>query len=118
MNLDKVYSYAKTFMEKEYPDEALYFDIAWEIFEEIVQGERCKNLDLKGPIVRFEGDDTIMAPVAIRAFYTLYSELGDKIESSDDVTLRSSVMEVLSQKKFSPEFITKIVDFILKYQNI
>jgi hypothetical protein len=52
MTLDNVHTYAKRFMEKEYPDEAPYFDIAWEIFEEIVQGNRNVTQDLKEPIVR------------------------------------------------------------------
>ena len=52
MKKEKVYTYSKKFMEKEYPDEAPYFDIAWEIFEEIIHEGTGENLDLKGPLVR------------------------------------------------------------------
>jgi hypothetical protein len=117
MTLDNVHTYAKKFMEREYPDEAPYFDIAWEIFEEIVQGNRNVTLDLKGPIIRFEGEDTIMAPKVIRASYVVFNELGDKIESSDDTTLRPLMIEALFQNKFSHEFSQKIVEFILEHRN-
>jgi hypothetical protein len=52
MNLDRIYISAKKFMEKEYPDEAPYFDIAWEIFEEIIHEDTGEDLDMKGPVVR------------------------------------------------------------------
>jgi hypothetical protein len=68
-------------------------------------------------ILRFEGEDTIMAPEVIRASYILFSELGDKMESSDDTTLRRLMMEALSQNKFSHEFSMKIVDFILEHRS-
>jgi len=113
--MDKVKEYAEEFMEKEYSDEAPYFHIAWEIFEEVLQDTEGHTPDLKGPIVRFEGDDTIMAPVVIRAFYTIFSEFGEEIDSTEGIeTLKSSIMEILSKNKFSPEFSMKIVDFIFQ----
>lgn len=113
MYMDKVKEYSKKFMERKYPDEAPYFDIAWEIFEEIIKGEKGEDLDLKGPIVRFEGDDTIMAPMVIRAFYTLYYEIGEEIESGGDpMNLKPLMMEVLTRNNFSPEFSKKIIDFV------
>ncbi len=113
MNIDMevLYIYSKKFMEKEYSDEASYFDIAWEIFEEIMKDTVKKPLDLKEPTVRLEGDDTVMAPVVIRAFYVLFSELGGKILSRDAI-LKPSIMEVLHRSKFSPELSIKIVDFL------
>ena len=118
MNMDKVKEDSKKFMERKYTDEAPYFDIAWEIFEEIMKGEKDEDLDLKGPIVRFEGDDTIMAPMVIRAFYTLYSEIEKEIESGRDlVNLKPLMMEVLSGNNFSPEFSTKVIDFVVESWN-
>ena len=113
MNMDKVKIYAEKFMEKEYRDEAPYFHIAWDIFKEICETENI-DLDLKGPVVRFEGEDTIMAPTVIRAFYTLFSEAGDKIKTLEDAALESLIMEVLSRNKFSSEFSRKIADFVLE----
>lgn len=52
MKMDKIYNLAKEFMEKEYPDEAPYFDIAWEIFEEIMKSDEGEDLGLKGPLAR------------------------------------------------------------------
>jgi len=52
MNMDKVKEHSEKFMEKEYTDEAPYFDIAWEIFEEIIKGDKGEGLDLKGPVMR------------------------------------------------------------------
>ena len=113
--MDKVKEYAEEFMEKEYSDEAPYFHIAWEIFEEVLQDTEGHTPDLKGPIVRFEGDDTIMAPVVIRAFYTIFSKFGEEIDSTEDTeTLKSSIREILSKNKFSHEFSVKIVDFIFQ----
>ena len=62
---------------------------------------------------RFEGDDTVMTPMVIRAFYTIFSGMGDKVESSGRTTLKSSMMEILYKNEFPPELSAKIVDFIL-----
>lgn len=118
MNMDKVKEYSKKFMEKEYPDEAPYHHIAWEIFQEVMKKGENANLDLEPPAVRDEGGDTIMAPMVIQAFHTIFFELGEEIESSkDSASLKSLMMEVLSKCKFSPEFSKKIIDFILEYTN-
>lgn len=116
MNIDMkvLYTYAKKFMQMKFPDEAPYFDIAWEVFEEFAKRGKDKDLDLKGPIVRLEGDDTIMAPIVIRAFYTLFSTFGKKIESLSDEDFKSSAMETLSENKVSSELSMKIVDFFLE----
>ena len=113
MNLERIYISAKEFMEKEYPDEAPYFDIAWEIFEEIIHEGTGEDLDLKGPVVRLEGNDTIMAPMVIRAFYILHTKRGES-EPGDLTLFKSSMMEILSKSKFSTEFSGKVVDFFLE----
>ncbi len=116
--IDSIYTYSQKFMEKEYPDEAPYFDIAWEIFEEILRGgkDSSNTLDLKGPMVRLEGGDTIMAPLVIKAFYTLFRELGEEIESGKPGIL-ASAKQILSEHKFPSEFSEKALDFILTYKN-
>ncbi|MGC1120366.1 MAG: hypothetical protein WBA22_04655 [Candidatus Methanofastidiosia archaeon] len=101
-------------MKKKYPEEALYFDIAWEIFEEFVEKTESRDLDLKGPIVRFGGEDTIMAPSVIHAFYVLYTEMGEAMESPDeDFSIQREMMELLASHKFSPQFSMEIVEFAL-----
>ena len=118
MHLDKVRLYSGEFMKTEYPDEASYFHIAWEIFEGVLQDEAERTLSLKGPIVRsvarFEEDETVMAPQVIRAFSILFSELGDEINTADAVQLRSLMMDLLFENRFSSEFSMKVVDFVLK----
>ncbi len=116
MNLNKVRTYAEEFMKREYPDEAPYFHIAWEIFEEVLQENEDELPDLKGPIVRFEGEDTIAAPQVIRAFHTIFSKLEKEIESSTG-DLRSLVRDLLIENKFSSEFSSKIADFFLKQEH-
>lgn len=66
-------------------------------------------------VSRFKGNDTTVASEVIRAFYILFSELGDEIELSEDTDkLRSSMINVLSRNKFSTDFSMKIVDFVLE----
>ena len=50
--MEKVKTYSEKFMEKEYPDEAPYFHIAWEMFEEVLQDTEGHSPDLKGPLAR------------------------------------------------------------------
>ena len=52
MNMDKVKEHSRKFMERKYTDEAPYFDIAWEIFEEIMKSDEGESPDLKRPMVR------------------------------------------------------------------
>lgn len=111
--IKKVRTHSEKFMEKEYPDEAPFFHIAWEIFEEVLQDTGKDAPDLKGPVVRFEGDDTIMAPVVIRAFYTIFLEFEEEIESSSG-NVRVLIEELLSKNKFAPEFSARITDFLLE----
>jgi hypothetical protein len=121
MYLDKVRMYSGEFMKTEYPDEASHFHIAWEIFEGVLQDDAERTLNLKGPIVRsvqrFEEDETVMAPQVIRAFSILFSELGDEIHLADAVRLRSLMMDLLFENRFSSEFSMKVVDFVLKKRN-
>ena len=66
-------------------------------------------------VSRFKGNDTTVASEVIRAFYVLFSELGDEIELSEDTDkLRSSMINVLSRNKFPTDFSMKIVDFVLE----
>lgn len=113
MNIDVLYTYAKKFMQNEFPDEAPYFDIAWDVFKDILKKGKDKDLDLNGPIVRFEGDDTIMAPKVIQAFYMLF-DLEEKTESFNKEEFISLAMKDLSKYKFSPEIQVKIVDSFLE----
>ena len=124
--MDQVKHFAEEFMEKEYPDEAPYFHIAWDNFEKALQnskiepGEEPLVWDLKGPLVRdlegpvrLEGDDTIMAPLVIRAFHLLFTMIqGIELEPSEN--LKQKMLQLLSQKKFSLEFSMEIVDFFVE----
>ncbi len=115
MKMEKVKECSKRFMEKEYADEASYFDIAWEVYQEVREKEENANQSFEPPVVRLEGDDTIMAPMVIKAFHFLYSKLGEEIESSENTAnLRSSMMKILSENNFSREFSTKVIDFLLE----
>ncbi len=121
--LDRVKRYAEEFVEKEYPDEAPYFDIAWETFEEAIQGSKIslKGLtvkDLRGPTVRnlqrlnLEGDSTIMAPRVIRAFHILFTA-EQRMGPDGSENLKQEMVQILSQK-FSLELSLKIVDFFME----
>jgi hypothetical protein len=111
---DEICRISREYMKKKYPEEAPYFDIAWEIFEEFVQKTGSRDLDLKGPIVRFGGEDAIMAPSVIHGFYILYSEMGEEMEAPDDVgSIRQKMLDTLTSHKFSPQFSTDLVDFAL-----
>ncbi|MBU6998183.1 MAG: hypothetical protein HXS41_12885 [Theionarchaea archaeon] len=114
---DEIYRSSKEYMKKKYPEEALYFDIAWEIFEEFVEKTESPDLDLKGPIVRFGGKDSIMAPSVIHAFYIIFLEMGETIDSpDDDGSLGREMKRILASHKFAPQFATEIVDFFLGKQ--
>jgi hypothetical protein len=115
LKMDNVYRWSKEFMKEKYSDEAPYFDIAWDIFKEVMEKEEETKPDLKEPMVRFQGDDTIMAPRVIHAFYTLYSELPEEMESLEDPgRLESKMTGILAKSKFSPEFSKEIVDFVME----
>ena len=113
MNIDAIHTYAEEFMQKEFPDEAPYFEIAWEVFKDILKNGKDRDPDLSGPIVRFEGDDTIMAPKVIQAFYMLFA-LEDEIEPFNKEEFTSLAMKNLTENKVSPELSEKIVDFFLE----
>jgi len=128
--IDQVKHFAKEFMEREYPDEAPYFHIAWDNFEKALQnsniesGEEPSVWDLKGPLVReleepirLEGNDTIMAPMVIRAFHLLFTMI-QGIESEPSESLKQEMLQFLSQKKFSLEFSMEIVDFFMEKRNV
>ena len=122
--LDRVKRLAKEFMEREYPDEAPYFSIAWETFEKALQGRKATVRDLRGPtvrdlrpIVRLERDDTIMAPKVIRAFHMLFTMMEQKIEPEPSESIKREMLEFLSEKTFSLEFSMDIVDFFMENRN-
>lgn len=121
--MDRVKQYAEEFVEREYPDEAPYFDVAWETFEEAIQGSKIglKGLtikDIRGPTVRnlqrlkLEGDGTIMAPRVIRAFHILFTTM-QRRGPDDSESLKQDMVQILSQK-FSLEFSMRIVDFFME----
>jgi len=126
--MDQVKCCAKEFVEREYPDEAPYFDIAWEIFREALQSK--KNIgpsrgltvsdlkrptirDLKRPTVILGENGTIMAPRVIRAFHILFTMNG-RMKPENSESLKQEMLQLLSQKKFSPELSIKIVDFFME----
>ncbi|MGD2250990.1 MAG: hypothetical protein PVF58_21545 [Candidatus Methanofastidiosia archaeon] len=119
MNMDRIRAVAKRFMEKKYPDEAPYFDIAWDIYKQTIKDGIDDSRDFKGPVVRFEGDDTIMAPAVIGAVSILYNKFEKEIESGSEIPdLKNRMMTLLRGKKFSEEFSKTILDFILENQNV
>lgn len=117
--MDQIKHYAEKFMEKEYPDEAPYFPIAWDTFMRVLQ-DKNDDLELVKPTVRdseesvvLEQDDTIMAPTVIRAFHILFT-ITQKMESDNPETLKQEMLQVLSQNKFPLEFSMEIVDFFME----
>lgn len=120
--MDQVKRYAEEFMEREYPDEAPYFDIAWENFTEALRSNRGDGWGLKGPTVR-DGkgpprleNDIIMAPMVIRAFHLLFA-IKQRMEPKDDEILKQEMVQFLSERKFSLEFSTEIVNFFMENKN-
>lgn len=117
--MDQVRSYAEEFMESEYPDEAPYFDIAWDNFAEALQDNRDDDWGLKGPTVRdAKGhlrleDDIIMAPMVIRAFHLLFTAT-KRMESEDNEIFKQKMVQFLSEKKFSLDFSMKIASFFVE----
>jgi hypothetical protein len=119
MNMDRIYVAAKRIMEKMYPDEAPYFDIAWDIYKQTIKDGIDDSRDFKGPVVRFEGDDTIMAPSVIGAVSILYNKFEKEVESGSEIPdLKNCMVALLTEKKFSAELSTKIVDLILENPNV
>ncbi|MBU7037843.1 MAG: hypothetical protein HXS52_07920 [Theionarchaea archaeon] len=111
---DEIYKVSKEYMKKKYPEEAQYFDITWEIFVEFVEKAESKDLDLKGPTVRFGGNDEIMAPSVIHAFLVLYDEMGDTMDSPHEAdSIRHEMTRLLIAHGFSHQFATDIVEFVL-----
>lgn len=123
--LEQIRHYAEEFVEREFPDEAPYFDIAWETFTETLQSTGCIGLkgltikDLRGPTVRdlkrctgLEKDSTIMAPRVIRAFHILCNTW-QRMELDDSENCKQEMVQILSQK-FSLDFSLKIVDFFME----
>jgi hypothetical protein len=118
--MDQVKQLAEEFMGREYPDEAPHFHIAWDSFKEVLQETRNDGLGLKGPIVRdmkrpasIKGEDTVMAPMVIRAFHILFTVI-QKIELEDSKPLKQEMLQVLSQNKFPLDFSLEIVDFFME----
>lgn len=126
--MDQVKGYAKEFVEREYPDEAPYFDIAWEIFKEALQGTKnigpgrgltVKDLrrptvrNSKRPTVKLGENGTIMAPRVIRAFHILLT-MTQRVGPENSESLKQEMLQILSQKKFSSELSVKIVDFFIE----
>lgn len=137
--MDQVKHYAKEFVERQYPDEAPYFSIAWEAYVKAHQSSR--NIDhrsgssrhtadsrrsalrnLKGPTVRgsrrsalnLDGDNIIMGPRVIRAFHILITMMEQRTESENSENLKQEMLQLLLQEKFSHEFSMKIVDFYME----
>jgi len=118
--MDQIKHYAEKFMEKEYPDEAPYFPIAWDTFMRVLKDKnddleliKPTVRDLEGPSVVLEGDDMIMAPMVIRAFHILFTTV-QRMESDNSETLKQKMVQVLSQNGFSLEFSMEIVDFFME----
>jgi len=124
--MNQVRHCAKEFIEREYPDEAPYFDIAWETFKKAIQSKnigRDRGLtigDLKKPSVRDSNESfglgrrsTITAPRVIRAFHILFAMMQRK-ESKTSENLKQEMLHLLSQENFSSEFSMKIVDFFME----
>ena len=116
---------AEEFVEREFPDEAPYFGIAWETFAEALQNTNCSGLkgldikDLREPTVRdlkrrtaLERNSTIKAPQVIRAFHILCTTW-QRIELDDSENRKQEMVQMLSQK-FSLDFSLKIVDFFME----
>ena len=115
--MDQIKCCAEEFMERNYPDEAPYFDIAWDTFTDVLQG-RGDAVELKGPALRgiinpIKGDDTVMAPMVIRAFHILFTM---PMESERYEPRKQEMLLVLSQE-FSLEFSMEIVDFFMEYRD-
>lgn len=118
MNMDRIYVVAKRFMEKMYPDEAPYFDIAWDIYKQTLKDGIDDSRDFKGPVVRFEGEDTIMAPSVIGSISILYKKFEKEIESGKEhETIKKKMEQLLKGKDFSDDFTEEIVDFVLEFPN-
>ncbi len=136
--MDQVKRYAKEFVERQYPDEAPYFSIAWEAYVKAHQSSGNIDLrsgrrptadsrksalrNLKGPTVRgsrksalkLDGDNIIMGPMVIRAFHILLTMVKQRTESENSENLKQEMLQLLSQEKFSIEFSMKIVDFYME----
>ncbi|MBU7044846.1 MAG: hypothetical protein HXS54_00300 [Theionarchaea archaeon] len=115
--MDQIKYCAEEFMERNYPDEAPYFDVAWDTFTEVLQS-REDAVELKGPALRgimdpIKGDDTVMAPMVIRAFHILFT-MTVKPESHEPS--EQEILDVLSQW-FSLEFSMEIVDFFMEHKD-
>lgn len=118
--MDQVKHYAEVFMKREYPDEAPFFDIAWNNFIEALRDNKNDVWMLKGPTVRDARgparprDDIIMAPMVIRAFHLLFAMMAQRMEPEDKEILKQEMVQFLLKHKFSLEFSTEIVNFFME----
>jgi hypothetical protein len=118
--MDQVKQLAEEFMGREYPDEAPHFHIAWDSFKEVLQETKNDGLGLKGPIVRdfkspasMKGEDTVMAPMVIRAFHILFTVM-QQIELESSKPIKQEMLQVLSHNKFPLDLSLEIVDFFME----
>jgi hypothetical protein len=115
MNLEEVKNISYHFMEKEYPHEAPYFHIAWDIFQDFQTTAPDSIVNLKRPMVRLNGDSTVMAPRVIQAYYILFLTYGENIHAmKESEEIGSAMVAVLSKKGISSQFSEKIVDFLFE----
>ncbi len=138
--MDQVRRYSREFVGRHYPDEAPYFGIAWETYEKTLQSSmnggvgggglahnarRPTIKDLRGPtvrssresVLRLEGDGTLMALKTIRAFHILFATMTQTMESKNSERSRQEMLQLLLQRKFSPEFSEEIVDFFMEQRD-
>jgi hypothetical protein len=115
MNLEAIKTISYRFMKEEYPHEAPYFPIAWDIFSEFETTGSQSIMNFKGPRVRLNGESSVMAPRILRAYYILFFTYEEDIYTvNDDETTRSSMVHLLSEKEFTNQFSEKIIDFLFK----
>lgn len=113
--MDQIKEYAEEFMERKYPDEAPYFEIAWDSFTEILQ-DKGDGVGLKGPALRGVErviEDSVMAPLVISAFHILFTM---PVGSEHYEPRKQELLQQLSQK-FSLEFSMEIVDFFMEKED-
>lgn len=124
--MDQVRRFSREFVERHYPEEILYFDVAWEIYEKALKGDKNSGgtltaKELRGPTVRdsrrfktgLKGSDTIMAPRVLRAFHLLFC-MAQGTESGSGERCKQEMLQLLLQERFSLEFSTEIVDFFIE----
>ena len=127
--LDQVKQYAEEFMQRKYPDEAPYFHTAWDRFERVLLDRRDNGLtvtdarwELEGPSVRDSErfpshleDSSIMAPRVLHAFHIILTR--SECMESENENLKTEMLQLLSENRFSLEFSMEIVTFFLEKRN-